>query len=289
MAAALIALVVVGYAIWHGQSSTPEIPAEMANSDPMSIEALEKKAQDNPNDPTVWATLGLVYFSNNRHEDAVKAYEKATSLDSGRAILWSSLGEAIVYASKKDPLPPAALAAFGKAIAIDPKDPRSRYFLAVKKDLDKDHEGAIKDWLALLEDTPADAPWRADLIRTIEQVGKIQKMDVAARIAAAGGKSPPAVTPVVAQAIPGPTQADLRNAASIPPAQQQQMAEGMVASLEAKLKSNPKNVDGWIMLMRSRMTLGEPQKASEALKTAVAANPDRAADLRQQAGILGVK
>ncbi|MFD2579639.1 tetratricopeptide repeat protein [Novosphingobium colocasiae] len=59
--------------------------------------------------------------------------------------------------------------------------------------------------------------------------------------------------------------------------------------LEGKLKVDPANVDGWVMLMRSRVTLGEPGKARQALADAVAANPARAAYLRQQAGVLGLK
>ena len=70
-------------------------------------------------------------------------------------------------------MPPAALEAFRKAAALDPKDPRARYFLAVEKDLAGDHEGALTAWLALLAETPPGAPWEADLERTIEQVGNV--------------------------------------------------------------------------------------------------------------------
>jgi cytochrome c-type biogenesis protein CcmH len=66
------------------------------------------------------------------------------------------------------------------------------------------------------------------------------------------------------------------------------MIDGMVSGLEDKLKANPANVDGWIMLMRSRMTLGEPAKAKAALEAAVKANPGDAAELRAQAAGLGI-
>jgi cytochrome c-type biogenesis protein CcmH len=72
------------------------------------------------------------------------------------------------------------------------------------------------------------------------------------------------------------------------PSEQRQMAEGMVAQLEQRLKSQPKNPDGWVMLMRSRMTLGEPAKAKAALEAAIKANPGEAAELRRQAAALGV-
>lgn len=292
--AALIALAVVGYAIWRGQSAAEAPPALAADDGALSIEELEKRAQADPDRPGPWAGLGFAYFAEGRFDDAARAYERASALDDAQPMLWSALGEARIMASKTDPMPAAAVTAFEKAIALDPKDPRARYFLAVRKDLGGDHSGAIGDWLALLEDSPVDAPWRDDLIRTIEQVGKINAIDVAARLAASQGKSPPALSspalaPVAARAIPGPSADDLRNAAAIPPGEQREMAEGMVSRLEARLQDDPANVDGWIMLMRSRMTLGEPDKASAALGSAVAANPARAAELRQQAGILGVK
>ena len=62
-----------------------------------------------------------------------------------------------------------------------------------------------------------------------------------------------------------------------------------VAQLETRLQKEPKNLDGWVMLMRSRMTLGEPAKAKAALDAAVKANPGAAAQLRDQAAALGVK
>ena len=89
--------------------------------------------------------------------------------------------------------------------------------------------------------------------------------------------------------IPGPSAQDLQAAGSMPPSEQRQMAEGMVARLEAKLQANPRNVDGWVMLMRSRMAQGQDDMAKAALAKAVAANPADAARLRQEAGVLGVK
>jgi cytochrome c-type biogenesis protein CcmH len=81
----------------------------------------------------------------------------------------------------------------------------------------------------------------------------------------------------------------MRAAAALPPHEQDAMVQNMVAGLEAKLQANPGNIDGWIMLMRSRMTLGEPAKASAALKAAVAANPGATARLRVEAAALGIR
>jgi cytochrome c-type biogenesis protein CcmH len=289
--AALIAAFAVGVAIMRTPSAPKPAPAAVAEEDAgaLSIETLEKRTQAQPGDVSGWQMLGAAYFNAARYDDAARAYDKASGLAPDKSAIWSALGEARVMASQSDPMPPPAAAAFARAIALDANDPRARYFLAVKRDLTGDHEGAVADWLALLADSPADAPWRTDLVRTIEQVGKIHKIDVAARLAAAGAKSPAPVMPAVARGIPGPTAQDLAAASAIAPSEQRQMAEGMVARLEARLKGQPKDADGWLMLMRSRVTLGQSDKASQALKDALAANPDKAGMLRDQATMLGVR
>ncbi|MCX7864980.1 MAG: tetratricopeptide repeat protein, partial [Novosphingobium sp.] len=214
--AGIAAAFAVGYAISRsGNEQTTAIEAAAA---PEGIARLEERAKANPKDVRAWQALGLAYFNDSRFADAVRAYEKVVALAPEDAMSWSALGEARVMASERDPMPPAALDAFRRAAALDPKDPRARYFLAVKRDLDGDHAGAIADWLALLEETPQGAPWRADLVRTIEQIGRINRIEVASRIAAAGAKSPP--PPVAAQAIPGPTAQDLAAASQIPPSEQ---------------------------------------------------------------------
>jgi cytochrome c-type biogenesis protein CcmH len=138
----------------------------------------------------------------------------------------------------------------------------------------------------LLADTPPGAPWEADLRRTIEQVGTIYGIDVEERVAAVEADRPDA--PPSMAAIPGPTQDQLEAASSLRPDEQQEMAEGMVARLAGRLESQPGDVDGWIMLMRSYRTLGREAQARAALASAIAANPGERARLEAAAQALGV-
>lgn len=282
------ALVLAAGAMGYRLTTGDDAPAAAAvPADPLA--AMERDTKDNPGDAGAWQRLGIAYFDAGRFDDAAGAYARASEVDPENAALWSSLGESLVMASERDPMPPTAREAFAKAIALDAKDPRGRYFLGVDKDLSGDHQGAIDDWLALLADTPAGAPWETDLVRTIEQVGKINDIEVAARIAAVRGKRPePAPAHPAFDAIPGPSAEQLAAAGSIPPGEQRAMAEGMVAKLEARLDGDPSNVDGWVMLMRSRKTLGQDAAASKALTAAIAANPTRKAELEAAASQLGI-
>lgn len=290
IAAFVLLAAAIGYAIWRDSAPSGADPAAQAAAAPSDqLAALEARTKSEPNSAEAWTALGAARFDLGDFAGAAAAYEKATALSPESAGLWSALGEARVMGSDSDPMPAAALAAFDKAIALDAKDPRARYFLAVKKDIGGDHQGAINDWFALLADTPQGAPWEADLRRTIEQVGAIHKIDVASRLASTQARPLTAdEMPVAARAIPGPSRSDMEAASQLPKGQQDQMIQGMVEGLEAKLKANPADVDRWIMLMRSRMTLGETAKAAQALKDGIAANPAAAGRLKAQAQLLGV-
>ena len=292
--AALALVVSVSVAALRGaksEKSAMSSDSAPAPEQPATIASLQERTRADPNNADAWLRLGQAEADTGDYKAAADAYDHGTKLAPARADLWSAYGEARVMANPDDPMPPEALAAFRKAVAIDPKDPRARYFVAVARDLTGDHEGAIGDWLALLHETPPGAPWERDLRRTIEQVGKITHIDVAARLAAV---TQPAAHPLIpdgstaAAAIPGPSPEQMRAASALPPDQQDAMIQGMVGKLEARLQANPSDVEGWIMLMRSRMTLGETAKAVAARKAAIAANPGAKARIEAEAATLGV-
>ncbi|WP_205693873.1 tetratricopeptide repeat protein [Croceicoccus ponticola] len=279
-AAGLLIAVIVLRQLRPSNESPTELSASAA---PGSIEALQQQASQDPDDAATWSALGTALFERGRYEEARDAFAKAAEVDPKNAATWSSLGEARIMASERDPMPAAAVADFKRALAIDPKDPRSRYFMAVDRDLSGNHQGAIDEWLALLADTPPDAPWEPDLRRTIEQVGKINDIEVADNLATVRQPAPMATAPR------GPTQADLRAASVIPPTEQEKMARDMVARLQVRLEGDPGNLDGWLMLMRSWRQLGEAEKASVALRDGLSAMPDAAPQLRAEAARLGIR
>lgn len=299
--AALLAVASIGYNIYS--SGEEAAPAEVASNGAPTIPELRELAEASSEDAGPWSELGFAHFERGEFADAVEAYERAVEIDETSASLWSALGEARVMAvdaavPDADPLPPSALDAFAKALERDENDPRARYFMAVKKDIDGDHQGAIDGWFSLLEDTPVGAPWEGDVVRTIEQVSAINEIDVGARLSAVmAARTPEIAIPGsgdmagenASSNVRGPTAQDVANARQMSASDQEAMIAGMVESLEGRLEDDPSNLDGWVMLMRSRMTLGETGKARDALSKAVAANPDNADELRRQAAQLGIE
>lgn len=271
IAAALIAAAVVAVAVYRssdGETETAEVHGSAKPDQPVGtveekIKQLELKLMREPNDPAGWRMLGWSHFETGDLVRSAAAYRRAAEIEPENAENWSSLGEALQSASTD--VSREAAAAFERALKLNRTDPRARYFQAVQKDLQGQHEPAVADWIALLRDTPPGAPWEADLRRTILQVAEKHEIDVSGRMLAG-----PQVTAATA-AIPGPTPEQLAAASSIPPKQQSEMVKGMVDRLANRLKRDPKDADGWMRLMRARMVLGDTEAAREAHQSGLAA------------------
>ena len=253
------------------------------------ISGLEAKMQSTPNDPEGWRMLGWSYFQTGRYTDAAKAYARAIAIKPDGVGYQSAYGEALVQEAGGQ-VTPAAAAAFAAAASQDGADARARYFLAVRKAEQGDRPGAINDWLTLLADSPADAPWLPQLRAVIQQTAQAGNIDIAARLAAtrpAGSASVPGVPEPVAAAaaaraigpsspgsagvMPSPSRDQVKAAQQMAPADQQAMIRGMVERLADRLKTNPKDEAGWLRLMRARQVLGDLPAARTARDQGLAA------------------
>lgn len=274
--AALVAVAAIALALTRSRSGHQESPStaaggtEPAGDVASRVDALERRLKENPNDFKGWAMLGWSYYNLGRYPEAVSAYSRATRIDPSNAEIWSALGE-VQLLSGPGGVTPAAEASFRKALSIDPADHRARYFIAVKKDQDGNHKGAIDDWVALLKDSPPGAPWEQPVRALIAKVATANGIDLPDGIDVADGAQPPVEDSVATDGIPGPNAADLKAATGMTPAQQDEMARAMVARLAARLENNPQDADGWIRLMRARMVLNDPSGAQSALAKAKAA------------------
>ena len=292
--AAALALAAVGVKLWQARTDAPAAASTASDETQpdvgVMISNLEKRLKDNPDDAEGWRMLGWSLYGTGKYAEAAQAYRRATQLDPKAVEGWSALGEALVLAGN-DKVTPDAANAFGKALEIDPKDPRARYFMAMSKEQAGDSKGAVAGLLALLKDTPAGAPWEANVRALVAEIGKKANIPVDAELAAIKPPSGGAGAQVATAAIPGPSTQQMREAAAMPKGQQDAMIQGMVDGLDAKLKANPKNLSGWIMLMRSRSQLGETAKAKKALadaRAAFAGDSASLAQLSEAAAALGI-
>ena len=234
-----------------------------ANADVASmVTQLETRMKDNHNDAEGWRMLGWSYFQTARYKESADSYGRAVTLTPTAPGFASAYGEALVQAAGGR-MTKEALTQFRAANALDQADARARYFLGVAKAESGDRRGAVDDWLALLSEAPADAPWGGELRRVILETAKADGRDVSAQV---GGAPAAGVS-----AAPTPTAEQVQAVQALPQQDQQAMIRGMVDSLAAKLKANPKDPAGWVRLMRARLVLGDRAAATTAKRDALAA------------------
>lgn len=232
IAAIIAGIIAAGIAINRNQRQSAGMPVVVAPA-PRETQAptvedvitrLERQVDETPDDAEAWRTLGWSYFQRDRYADAVSALRRATFIDPSDARTFSFLGEALLELRKDTrAMPYEAQSAFDTALRLDPKDARARYYRAVGWDLNGQHRRAIRGWLALLQDTPPDAPYVPDIRAVIRTVGarhhiKVEKALAEVRYvppgpAPATPAKPPATT---ARALPGPIGARMRAAEGVP-------------------------------------------------------------------------
>ncbi|MBA3050753.1 MAG: c-type cytochrome biogenesis protein CcmI [Alphaproteobacteria bacterium] len=251
------------------------------------IVQLEGQLRQTPEDVNGWRMLGWSYFQTGRFAEAAEAYGRAGALEPGNAEHYSAQGEALVQAGGGQ-VTPAALTAFRSALRADPQDPRARYFIAVEMDQRGEREAAMTAWIDLINSAPEGAPWAAEVRTFVEDLARERGVDISARLRPAPAGAPPVATAPVA---PGPTAAQVAEAGAMSPADRQAMIQGMVGGLEERLRTSPRDRDGWVRLMRARMVLGDSAAATAALRNgmrAFADSPAEQAALTEAARGLGV-
>jgi cytochrome c-type biogenesis protein CcmH len=283
--------------------AAPEDQAEADAEVGRLVAGLESRLADNPDDAEGWRMLGWSYYNLRRFPDAARAYTRAVALNPQGEGYQSAYAEALVQAADGQ-VTPDALVAFNRANALDGQDARARYFLGIQKAQSGNLAGAINDWMRLLGDSQADAPWVPQLRNIITGTAQEAGIDVSARLAAirppaTGGATvaspaPPAIAAVATSApagvLPGPSADQAAAIQALPQGQQQQMIRGMVDGLAERLKTNPKDEGGWLRLMRARTVLGEAAQARIARDQALAAfDGDAAAQSRIRAAAAEMK
>lgn len=242
-------------------AGAPAVGAALPDVDTM-IERLAKRLEASPNDSEGWRMLGWSYFETQRYPEAVKAYARAVALSPRDAGFQSAYGEAQVKVAG-DMVTPAAEKAFRAALAADPQDERARMHLARLRQANGDTAGAIDDLFAILKTAAPDSRVAPAIRKEIRRIASASGVDVSGRL-------PP-------EPATGPTAADVSAAGQLSAGDQQAKIGDMVAGLETRLAASPRDVDGWIMLMRSRKTLGQNDLARAARDKALGVFSDDAA------------
>lgn len=231
------------------------------------IQKAEDHLRSNPDDGRGWDVLAPIYLRTGRLSDAEAAYVNAIRLLGATPERQSGLGETLTMANNGQ-VTEAARAAFREAQKLAPGDPRSAFFLAMALAQDGSTKEAIAAFKAMEAKGPPDAPWIPIVRQQIAALGGTPQIAENDAAAAQPSAAPPG----------NPSAADVAAAQNMSAGDRLTMIKGMVGRLDAQLREQPRNIEGWKRLVRSYMVLKDPAKAKDALSRALTIFPPDSAD-----------
>ncbi|MFC5758655.1 c-type cytochrome biogenesis protein CcmI [Rhizobium sp. GCM10022189] len=270
--AAFLPLLAIALYVSLGSPELPSRPlaarlAEPGQDLPILVKKMEDHLAARPADGRGWEVIAPVYLKMGRFDDAAKAYRTALRLNGASVSRLEGLSEALM-ATSNGAVTSEALDELKQILALEPDNPRARFYIALSLEQAGQAEAARGAFEALAKQSPADAPWLALVNEHIARNG--------------GTASAPVAPPAAGSAAPdGPTAEDVAAAGTMSSGERQQMIRGMVESLDARLSADPDNFEGWKRLLRSYAVLNDKDRAAGALKRGLAAFPASGNEGRQ--------
>ena len=289
-AAVAIPLLTLGLYLAHGSPGMPSGPGAARTAGAREeadlarmVAQVEAHLRKVPDDGKGWEVIAPVYLKSGRYADAATAYANAVRLQGDSVKLLAGLAEASML-GRDGIVTEEARAAYEKILRLEPGMAEPRFWLAMGKEQDGRLAEALADYKGLLDEAPPGATYRAPLDTRIKEVS--------ARMAGPAPKQAvKAPAAGVANDSPGPTAAAIEAAAKLSPEQRGQMVTGMVEGLAQRLKSDGRDLPGWVRLVKAYSVLGRNDDARAALAEArrnFKGDTRALSDLSQLAATLGL-
>lgn len=272
--AAVLCVPLIAWSVYplFGKPDMPSMPLSsrlQSTTEQNSVEELVARAEahlaQSPNDARGWDVLAPIYLRLGRAADAANAYRAAIRIEGENVARNLGLGEALVAISGGT-ITAEAETLFKKAAKLAPEDIGPQYYLAQGELQDGRPEAAISRLQDFLNKSNVNASTRAKVEELIARL-----------------RSQP-------QTLPGPTSEEVEAASQLSVKDRQKMVEGMVERLDARLRENGADLDGWKRLLRSYMIINRRDAANDALKRGLSAlKGEEQVELQLYASQLGLE
>ena len=171
LAAVLLPLLGLGLYLHWGASEKLALSRELAEP-PHSMaemtERLEKAVQAQPDSAEGWYFLGRTYMTQERFEDAAKAFERAANLSGRQSEVLGQWAQALYFANGKK-MAGAAQALADEALKQNPEEVTTLGLMGISAFEDQRYADAADYWQRLVAALPADDPSRAAIQSGIER------------------------------------------------------------------------------------------------------------------------
>ena len=232
-----------------------------------AIANLARRLEQDPDDLEGWLLLGRSLITLERYGEAAQALATAVRLSDGDPDIIGSMAEAMVFAAEGI-VTADALTAFETVLGVNPDDPAAQYYVGIALAQQGRPGEALEMWRKLAAETPANAPWRGDLVTWMRRAADETGIELGSI------SSAPATSRQ-----PGPSEEDMAAAAEMSPEERMDMIRSMVDQLAARLAEQPDDLEGWRRLANSYRVLGEDENAAEAERRVAELEADDARQL----------
>lgn len=199
------------------------------------VSRVEAHLAENPNDGRGWQVIAPAYMRLNRFGEAVDAHRKAIRLLGATEEREAELGEAIV-AANDGRVVGEAKSIFERLIVANADNVIANFYLGIAAKQGGNLTEAARIWQQAIARAPGDAEWVPFFKKALERLND----------------------PV--EPAPSAREADLSAPEELP-AEQREMARGMVERLAARLQTDGTDVEGWLRLIRSHMVMADRDAA----------------------------
>lgn len=233
--------------------ATSQLIEETGMTVGQALEQMRTHLKSNPRDMEGWRILGRTARTVGDYVTAAEAFSELARMNPDEPNWRADELEAYI-AHAGGQVTPAARLVLAALLDKAPQHPAGQYYLGVTRLQAGDEAGARAAWTALADQSAADAPWMPQVRRQLSALGV----------------APPALS-----------ERDVAMVDGMSEEEREAFMASMLARLESRLESDPSDPQGWLMLARSRLALGNRTGAMEALQQGIAANPgEKSVDLQ---------
>jgi cytochrome c-type biogenesis protein CcmH len=181
-----------------------QAPQHSTNAEQIAAmtEKLAVRLKDKPDDVEGWSMLARSYSVLGKHADALKAYEKASSLRKDDPTLLADYADSLAVNSNNN-LEGEPMKLVERALKLDPKNLKALYLDGTYSFNKKDYKRAVKVWETLVQVGPAGNVFVREVEPAIAEARKLAGMPPPAQpldAAPQAGAAQPAAGPAPAAA-----------------------------------------------------------------------------------------
>lgn len=268
LAVSIICVTVLVSGLLYNQLGSPDTPAliprqlSTATDRPLeeggptlgaALQQVENHLALNPEDTEGWNVLARTARSVGDYALAAEAYGELARLEPDEPN-WRVEEFEAYLAHGGGQVTPAARLVLSALLTAQADHPAGHYYLGLTRLQSGDTEGARAVWTALADRSASDAPWMPALQNQLQSLGV----------------RPPSLSDRDMAVVEGMSDED-----------RMAFIQSMLERLESRLDSAPNDPEGWLMLARSYLALGDKDAAISSLNRGISViRPEESGQLR---------